>query len=230
MSLHNTSLTDHSDTVSGSLEPDERFDDDQHYTSNFTRNRPPHLNDSNFPSTQINGIMTDPSHVANDGLAANRGNIYNPQRYAPSPQSATDGTNAAAMGVRNYLQYFINQNYDGTIQPLTEQAVDALNHCHRLGSHAGGGGNISEWVNGGVFAAAEAGGPASAIGASISMLRDGPRSRLTMTTTGSSRSMGSAARHSHLDCIAENVCAAGWQFDDMPAYPARLDIGDEDIA
>ncbi|KAI1485039.1 hypothetical protein F5X96DRAFT_661674 [Biscogniauxia mediterranea] len=246
MSVHSNSTTSQSGSFSALLDSDKGLVDAGHYTSNFTRHRPPHRNDRNLSPSQYNGPMTDSNNAANDGLATGRGNGYNPQGYAGSAQSTTDstaptmvregGTVAETPTPRKHLLYWINRDYDApTERRLTEQAVDALNHDSL------GGGDIGEWITRGVYAVGRgaAASPGSAGGGpntSVVVLGHGPHSRVTLaTTTGSSSgSRGSSSSHHHYyhDRMAENVCAAGWQFDDVPAFPARRaeNIDDADIA
>ncbi|KAI0596661.1 hypothetical protein F4775DRAFT_289626 [Biscogniauxia sp. FL1348] len=238
MSVHNNSPTSQGGSFSALLDSDEGLVDARHYTSNFTRNRPPHRNDRNLSSSQYNGPMTDSSNAANDDLATGKGSIHNLQGYAGSAPSTTESTAATTVKgdagavvaetpkPRKHLLYWINRDYDAPAERLTEQAVDALNHGTV-------GGDIGEWVTKGVYvvgrASPEPGGPDTSVG----VLGRGTHSRVT-TATGSSGSKGpcsSSHYYHHLDRMAENVCAAGWQFDDVPAFPARLaDIDDADIA
>ncbi|KAI1639562.1 hypothetical protein F4809DRAFT_595758 [Biscogniauxia mediterranea] len=240
MSVHSNSTTSQGGSSSALLDSDKGLVDARHYTSNFTRHRPPHRNDRNLSSSQYDGPMTDSNNAANDGLATGRGNGYNPQGYARSAQSTTEstapttvmgGTVAETPMPRKHLLYWINRDYDAPTERLTEQAVDALNHDSL------GGGDIGEWITRGVYAvgrAAASPGSAGGPSTSVVVLGHGPHSRVTLATTGSSSGTrgSSSSHHYYHDRVAENVCAAGWQFDDVPAFPARRaeNIDDADIA
>ncbi|KAI5918308.1 hypothetical protein F4810DRAFT_599039 [Camillea tinctor] len=242
MSVPTNIPTHEGDSFSALLDSNEGPVDAGHYTSNFTRQRPPYLNGENTSSSQTNGPMTDSSNVANDGLATGRGNVYNPRGYAPSAQS-TESTSATmpangdaaarASMLRGHVRYWVERDYyTTTMQPLTEQAVDALNHDYRTTSHLGSGkrrGDIRGWIDTGIFAVAEANPPGSTgLDSSIIVVGHSSHSRVTLATTAAASSHSNGTSSSHLERMSENVCAAGWQFEHVPAYPAHLNIDDAD--
>jgi hypothetical protein len=150
-------------------------------------------------------------------LSASSGNSTN-------TDSTLKGDTARMPGVMpERLAFALTRVYDGTPQPLTEHAVKALDK-ETLASRCTA--DVSAWLQGDTCAV-----PLQhTIDLSISMARaPHTRSHATTHNTGSSWTFVSPCR-SLVDRTAENVCAAGLQFDDISApYGAgsslRLDDG-----
>jgi hypothetical protein len=133
---------------------------------------------------------------------------------------------ASPQQVRKHILFHTNRDYNspGGVQPLTEGAIAAFDH-DGTGSYNG---NIAAWVRGGRQSS-----PEDVVSVNMSLLRS-PRTRTTTrtgSTLGSSWSMVSMATPSvsQVDYIAESICAAGLQFNDVPAGPTGPDLLDEDI-
>ncbi|KAF2968019.1 hypothetical protein GQX73_g5589 [Xylaria multiplex] len=174
---------------------------------NFTAARPPQYNGSNQPSgASLTGSDSNSTVMADEVAVAT------PLSQLPPNPHPT---------LRMDLQFYINFNYDGAVQPLTEQAIAAHNHNLASGS---GNGNIVEWVNGhSQFLAADS------KGLIMSTARH-PRTQ-TATRTGStvlsswsvvSLSAPQVSMSAHGD---DGVYAIGSQFADVSAPTSpHLDI------
>ncbi|KAI8631774.1 hypothetical protein F5Y19DRAFT_375854 [Xylariaceae sp. FL1651] len=197
---------------------------------NFTASRPPQYNDENLPSMLPGGPGSVPRTVVTTGrsvcMSQFRGAL---NRYAPSNHTDSTATvmadSAAAATTATLHDYYpclrpndqllfhVNRNYNGAEQPLTEQAMAAHNNNLGGGSYTG---DVGEWVKGGPPFS-----PEDLVSVNVSVLR-GPRTR-TVTRTGSTAGSSwifvssTAPSVSQVDYTAESICAAGLQFDDVPA-------------
>ncbi|CAJ2501179.1 Uu.00g040320.m01.CDS01 [Anthostomella pinea] len=200
-------------------------------TDNFSAQRPPHLNLTNIPSASIAGSAAEPRtpgdlDVDLQHTHPDAEDSYEPQHYAHSSPSCYTESTVTVTGdtavPRGDLLYFINRDYDGAAQPLTQHAIEALNHTYNTGAYTG---DIREWVHGGQFAGHEQ----TELSASM-MVTKGPRSHATTQTTGSSWTIvSSVPSRSHDDRTADAVCATGCKFDDIAAHPSGSSILDEDF-
>ncbi|KAI1078263.1 hypothetical protein F5B20DRAFT_234126 [Whalleya microplaca] len=209
---------------------------DKYYTTNFTPNRPPHLNDENFSSAQNDGPGTQPRQLVDAVVRFNVEHIdvdmegnYTLRPYAASSESVnTENTLKTGDPFANHighLDFILSRNYDGSIPALTEQAIAALNHSS---SNQHFGGNITNWIRGqgprfhGDITADDL--------SSSKLMPPGPRSHTTTKTSDSSWSKISSVR-SHGDHMAENIQKIGVQFD-IVANPNTIlarTIRDEDL-
>ncbi|KAI0147970.1 hypothetical protein F4776DRAFT_291800 [Hypoxylon sp. NC0597] len=154
------SASDNNDLTGQASEEDrQRIDEeihDHYYVDNYTEDRPPNLNNVNFPSTQPGGSYSQPRqgtsvntlpetildtmHVTND-IDGN----YTYKQYVPSTVQ-TDSTMRAGnpFTPRAELAYYINRDYQchaGTGQPLTRQAM-AVHDSNQTQSY---GGDLYNW-------------------------------------------------------------------------------------
>ncbi|KAI0533877.1 hypothetical protein GGR58DRAFT_87319 [Xylaria digitata] len=213
------------------------------FEDNFTAARPPQYNGSNQPSGGF--LPVGPSAVPRAILATGQASeAISPQlqdagQHYPASDSTGTGTVMADEVVaaiaaplsqpppnlhltpRMVLQFYINHDYDGAVQPLTEQAIAAHDYNIACGS---GNSNVVEWINGGLqFPAVDS------RSLSMSVFRHSRTQTATRTgsTVPSSWSVvsSSALQVSMSGHGDDGVRDTGSQFTDVsaPAYP-QLDI------
>ncbi|KAI0468736.1 hypothetical protein F4859DRAFT_201119 [Xylaria cf. heliscus] len=193
------------------------------YEDTFTADRPPQYNDSNqVPQTVDQDLTTSQMQsIRDDGYPAS---------------CRTDSTSTILLGqaaagatvtpTRPYIDYHVNYDYsrvdDGSAEPLTEQAIAALNNDFRNGWYNG---NVGEWVRGrSQFS------PSDPVDLNLSELCS-PRT-ITESTLGSSWTIVSLSTphlSSQTEYGADVICAAGLQFADIPAFPMGPTLLDEDF-
>ncbi|KAI0408878.1 hypothetical protein F4802DRAFT_300805 [Xylaria palmicola] len=231
---------DEASFLSHIIETDEDFGEET-----YTASRPPQYNNSNqapgralpsAPGAVPRTVLTTAASLADLALSQTsdaRG------RYPPSSYTESTGTvvanGASAVagaavtggtpGLRLDLLFHINRDYNGAVQPLTERAVAALNHDFGQGPFNG---NVAEWVRCRLHYP-----PSDPMDLSPYTLCH-PRTwtvARTGSTVGSSWSMVSSTvlSLSQVGHVADDICAAGWQFDEVPAWPAGPAILDEDL-
>ncbi|KAI1335677.1 hypothetical protein F5Y15DRAFT_243852 [Xylariaceae sp. FL0016] len=204
------------------------------FVDNYTAERPPHLNLTNVPSVTTAAAATPrtlPGSL-NTCIGSRTGSELDVassiRDYAHSSLSgATGKTDSTIKGdegglIRSHLLYYINRNYDGGADSLTKRAKDALDNTYTPYTH---GKDIDEWIQEGCFQACPPK-DASVLGASTVV--HGSRSH-TSRTTGSWSIVSSVHSQPRADRTSEWVAAAGWQFDDAPAYPRGRILPDEDL-
>ncbi|KAI1176210.1 hypothetical protein F4777DRAFT_578259 [Nemania sp. FL0916] len=142
-----------------------------------------------------------------------------------SSQSSLDGvTNHPNLGPRSYLEYYLNLEYNGAVQPLTEHALAALNDDFERHTWNG---NIDAWV--------ESQPPqfssSSPMERTVSILRT--RRSPTAVRTGSRSSRATrpppSLPHPRVEHVADFVSGAGFLFDDVAACPTGVALLDEDL-
>ncbi|KAI3322176.1 hypothetical protein HD806DRAFT_139641 [Xylariaceae sp. AK1471] len=216
------------------------FEDD-FIEDNFTADRPCQFNDEHLPTTFSSGpspsvvprtvLITDAALA--DLTLAQIKKAYPLSCHTSSTATITAekaaATTNASLQVRKHVLFHTKRDYNGAgaVQPLTEWALAALNDDFRMRSYNG---NIAEWIRGGPQFS-----PEDMVSVNMSVLRS-PRTRtMTMTCTGSTLGSSwsvismSTPSVSQVDRVAESICAAGLQFDDVPASPTSLDLLDEDV-
>ncbi|KAI1761840.1 hypothetical protein GGR53DRAFT_451573 [Hypoxylon sp. FL1150] len=215
-----------------------------YYADNYTSDRPPHLNDDNFSSTQPGGSASQPRRAPSVHVPIDVGMGSNVQHYPssfrsantnstmkagdPLTQQSTNTTGAVAGGgpfeQRAYLAYYLSRNYDTSAAPsLTTQAVAALDHSNETGPYNG---NIHGWLPGaGYNVAAD---PAGNNWSVEYLPMAGSSGRHSSVATNHSWTMVPSHHH---DPRAENIYGVGeWQTDvaaDPKTILARC-ITDED--
>jgi hypothetical protein len=218
----------------------EFFDEGPHYSyhdPSHTRGRPPHLNERNFASAQAGRYsaesMNTPSALRPISLRPK--NAYAISNDTPSAGSeVTDITlkisNAVAKEasrpttpvpvIADNVNYWATRNYDGSAQPLTKSAMKALEYETSTTRQTD---SIPGWLQGQSYSYQK---PKFA-DVSVSAKRSYRAGSQMTYATGFSWTMVSS--QSHFDHTDENVCAAGYQFDDVsyPPHSQALDI-DED--
>ncbi|KAI0146873.1 hypothetical protein GGR57DRAFT_506317 [Xylariaceae sp. FL1272] len=207
----------------------------------FTATRPPQYKTQKY--LPLTGPATVPRFVVTDGLQfyLNKQNGCRPYSDATShtdstPTITADEAVAAAAtvlprrhypaenlarGPRNHVLWHATRNYDGTLQPLTELAIAALNHSFR-DTYTG---NVDQWVDDQCPLALEH----MSIGLSLLEARSGVTTRTESTAGSSSWTVVSSTlgvAPSHMDDDLRN---AGAEFDDVPAC-INSDLMDEDCA
>ncbi|KAI0446700.1 hypothetical protein F4803DRAFT_448739 [Xylaria telfairii] len=209
---HYVPSDDQVEFLSGISNTGEGFDED-----GFTAVRPPQYNDSNcVPQTDVQDLMLPEMQDAGHHYPASC-DTDSTATILPGKAAAT----AAAAPTRSYIFYHLNRDYNGAVEPLTEHAVAALNDDFRNGSYNG---NVGEWVNGrSQFP------PKDPMDLNLSVFRH-PRTR-TASTLGSSWTIVSSTTPSgsQMEHVADDICAAGLQFADVPAFPMGHGLSDEDL-
>jgi hypothetical protein len=188
-----------------------------YYTPTHTRRRPPFLNERNLSYSHVNGPAIEQSLVHGlQSLGLDGTGPYALSSYS-GKSSNTDttlkgDTNGDAAVVPEHLLFHLTRVYDGSAQPLTEDAIKALNREYSAGACAPG--DINGWLQG------NSPGYQQPLTTDLSTRRvQGGHSQshaTTGTTTGSSWTFVTAGQ-SHIDRTAEGVCAVGLQFDDIAA-------------
>ncbi|KAI0842298.1 hypothetical protein F5Y06DRAFT_173055 [Hypoxylon sp. FL0890] len=109
-----------------------------HYDDQYTKHRPPYFNDENFSSTQPTGSNAEPSQLdtlpetINDSMHVTNNTFGNHiyEQYVPSTVHTDSMMRAGGSFIlRPDLAYYINRDYQwhgGSVQPLTSQAIAAL--------------------------------------------------------------------------------------------------------
>ncbi|KAI1469913.1 uncharacterized protein F4812DRAFT_306587 [Daldinia caldariorum] len=232
-SSHNTALAE---SIS---EPDwdcvGREGYDYFYIDKFTEERPPHLNNKNFSSTQPVGSATQPrrcpmikkdrgagdstEHVSTDSVEN-----YTFVQYAPSSANTNETLKRGdPFGYRPDLDYYKNRNYAAadSAQPLTVAAVAALDYTNHAQSFDG---NIYGWMpRVGRVGQAD---PADYWSTSH-LITKAPKSRSSMATNMSWCVVPSAQEHHDAEMLRD---VGGWS--DIPADPRTAmarSIRDEDM-
>ncbi|KAI2623608.1 hypothetical protein GGS26DRAFT_226940 [Hypomontagnella submonticulosa] len=142
-------------SANGASEPTREYNGGEkegHYADIYSEDRPPHLINANFSSTQPGGSSTQPRQFNSMSNAMNHEHVTNNtganSRYAAS-LSNTDSTLKAGdpYARRPDLDYFLNRDYQSAnAQPLlTTQAIAALNYHNDTELYDG---NISHWCRG----------------------------------------------------------------------------------
>ncbi|KAI1775618.1 hypothetical protein F4818DRAFT_383627 [Hypoxylon cercidicola] len=122
-----------------------------YYTDNYTSDRPPHLNDDNFPSTQPGGYGYQPRrppsvHPSELNLVTDPDTDYT----VPSSGSAnTDGTvrEGDVFARRAYIGHYVSYDYHNPVvpPPLTTDTIAALDHSNETQPYNG---DIYNWLPG----------------------------------------------------------------------------------
>ncbi|KAH9998054.1 hypothetical protein F4779DRAFT_169523 [Xylariaceae sp. FL0662B] len=213
---------------------------DNYYTTNFTPDRPPHLNDRNFSSVQNNGPVTQPRGLVDASVGFDIEHMYfdTEGNYTPSSDSVnTESTlksgdpfvNRPLIRPRTYLDFCLNRNYDGAAQPLTEQAIAAFNHSNNTQRFDG---SVSDWLPGlGLGLGIRCPADVAADLSSNKLMPPGPRSHTTKTSDSSWSKLSPALSYYDRDHIAEQIQDVGGQFD-ITANPNTVlarNIRDEDM-
>lgn len=205
----------------------------------YTRDRSPSLNSDNFSSTQQAGYVAhaerlvhsaslpNPDHDYEIVNMDNTGDTHNLDQYAHSFDSSnTDSTlkGEASLG-REHLTYYLRRDYLCPTEPLTKQALQALNHGNNLQQY-----DVQAWCqsNGCLPSAANM---ADARSASIMATKRTHQSKSHMTEAISSAWSVVHAMQAHpiADVLAENVCGAGCRFNEMATPPGHLSLHEDDL-
>ncbi|KAI4867525.1 hypothetical protein F4820DRAFT_413355 [Hypoxylon rubiginosum] len=198
-----------------------------YYTSNYTSDRPPHLNGDNFSSTQPGGSTFQPRrppsvHLSGQHVTTDTETDYDAQHY---PSSGSANTNSTVKGAdpfaqRPDLDYLVNRDYhDSTAPLLTAQAVAALDHSIETQWYNG---DIRSWMRAGYNITADATNNGST---GYLQMSNGSMSHSSVATNRSWIMVTTAH-----DPQAENINGVGgWQAD-MAADPNTMarNIPDED--
>ncbi|ORY66258.1 uncharacterized protein BCR38DRAFT_175942 [Pseudomassariella vexata] len=205
------------------------------YQENFTRDRPPHLNHTNFPSAQSSGPLTEPESIgAEDHMErmhlAQAETDGDHDRYPPSLGSGNTDSTMKDKGVetpvengvdqyiqrRNHVLYFISNDPLNLNPPLTVAALQALNHGNGQYHHQ----HVYQWCQNGYFPVAVAN---TTAGISESLMV----SRRSQQAQSHATEASSVAVSTRTYPAGERITGAGFQFDEMPA-PARS-LKDDDL-
>ncbi|KAI8948010.1 hypothetical protein F4801DRAFT_485854 [Xylaria longipes] len=188
------------------------------YEDAFTAGRPQY-NDSNLPQTVVQDLMLLQMQGSSDHYPASC-RTDSTATILADKAAATAAATSATTPTRDYILYHVNRDYNGAVEQLTEQAVAALNNDFRNGSYNG---NVGEWVRDrSQFP------PSDPVDLNLSVLRSPPTR--TDSTVGSSWTIISSATpsDSQEEYMADDICAAGGQFVDVPASPTGPTLSDED--
>ncbi|XXG94965.1 triacylglycerol lipase [Hypoxylon texense] len=191
-----------------------------YYTSNYTSDRPPHLNDDNFSSTQPGGPAYQPRRLPSVDLIG--------QHVTSVMETSESATNSTVKGgdifaQRPYLDDYVNRDYrdpTASSSSLTMRAVAALNQSPSYD------GNISSWLRAGYNPAADVANNWS-IEASVSS-KSHHKSHHSSVATNSSWAMIPAANDSQAEIING---VGGWQADlaANPQTTLATSISDEEL-
>ncbi|KAI0460061.1 hypothetical protein F5B21DRAFT_128879 [Xylaria acuta] len=210
---HRLPSEDQAEFLSGIDNAGEEFD----YQDAFTAGCPPQYHDSNqAPQTVVQDAMLSQMQGIRDHYPASCRTDSTATVLADKAVAT-----ATATQPRPHIFYHVNRDYNGAAEPLTEEAVAALNDDFRNGSYNG---NVGEWVRGrSQFP------PSDPVDLNLSVLRN-PRTR-TDSTLGSSWTVVSSTTPSgsQMEHVADVICAAGLQFADVPASPTGPTLLDEDF-
>ncbi|KAI6085439.1 hypothetical protein F4821DRAFT_149887 [Hypoxylon rubiginosum] len=122
-----------------------------YYTGNYTSDRPPHLNDDNFSSTQPGGSAYEPRRLPSTQQSELHG--LHVTAYAGT-QYTSSNTNSTVKGGdpfahRPHLGYYVQHDYSNLAAPsLTTQAVAALDYSNETQPSYG---NVNGWLPGAGF-------------------------------------------------------------------------------
>ncbi|KAI0385921.1 hypothetical protein F5Y04DRAFT_160026 [Hypomontagnella monticulosa] len=214
--------------INGASGPTREENEGHPYADNYSEDRPPHLNNRNFSSTQPAGSSTQPRQFASMQNAINQGHVTygtgGNYTYAAS-LSNTDSTLRAGdpFTRRPDLGYVLNHDYNAAnAQPaLTMEAVAALNYHNETELYDG---NISTWCRGvgrtGDISIDQANWSTSPF------MPNGPRSQSSMASSFSWGVVHPNAETHTAEMVRD---AGGWS--DIPANPTTTftSIRDEDL-
>lgn len=184
--------------------------------SPHTKKRPPCLKESNFSPAVMNGPVAGPQSIHSSVPSQNAPSAFN--RAASNSDSGNTDSTVKGDAVPARLYYFLNhdysRDYDSTGQPLTEQAMKALDHEYSVRPCPG---DLTAWINSGKLPFRD---QSLDLSSSVVMTRDPTRSAATSRTLAS-YDVVLIPTTQLPDHTAADVCAAGHQFADCPsAYHA----------
>ncbi|KAI0173388.1 hypothetical protein GGR52DRAFT_571901 [Hypoxylon sp. FL1284] len=202
-----------------------------YYTDNYTSDRPPHLNDDNFSSTQPGGPAYEPRRPPSVQASeldtmhvTTQGRNYTPHYPASSRSANTSSTvrGGDPLVPRPHVDFFANQyNYDdpGAVS-LTAQAISTHNHSNETLLYNG---DIPSWVLGAGYNIA---GDGSNDGNSRYVQVSSDSGRHSSVATDSSWTMVAPAHDSQAETFTG---IGGWQADiAADTYTLASRIPDED--